>query len=133
MPLRTAAARVLDEWPAAARVDGIVWIGSASRPTLVSHLAHGLGRYLGKPVVGSLEPAPGVPAGRHDVNSAIRLASVVARLRPALTEAAAAGLPGRTVLLVDDLTESGWTLTVAARLLRQAGAAAVLPFVLAQG
>jgi phosphoribosylpyrophosphate synthetase len=39
-------------------------------------------------------------------------------------------LVGRTVLLVDDWTESGWTLTVAARLLRQAGAAAVYPFVL---
>jgi ATP-dependent DNA helicase RecQ len=31
---------------------------------------------------------------------------------------------------VDDYTDSGWTLTVAARLLRQAGAAAVYPFVL---
>jgi ATP-dependent DNA helicase RecQ len=31
---------------------------------------------------------------------------------------------------VDDWTESGWTLAVAARLLRQAGAAAVHPFVL---
>lgn len=132
VPLRTAAARVLDEWPAAAGVDGIVWVASATRPTLVSHLAHGLGRYLKKPVVGSIEPAPSVPAGRHDVNSAIRLASVASRLRPALSDAAAAGLPGRSVLLVDDYTDSGWTLTVAARLLRQAGAASVLPFVLAQ-
>nr|WP_143556630.1 DEAD/DEAH box helicase [Flavimobilis soli] len=131
-PLRTAAARVLDDWAEAKGVDGIVWVASASRPVLVSHLAHGLGRYLGKPVVGSIEPAPGVPAGRRDVNSAIRLAGVVQRLRPALSEAAAAGLPGRSVLLVDDLTDSGWTLTVAARMLRQAGAARVLPFVLAQ-
>jgi ATP-dependent DNA helicase RecQ len=37
------------------------------------------------------------------------------------------------VLLVDDRTDSGWTLTVAARLLRQAGASAVLPFVLGVG
>jgi ATP-dependent DNA helicase RecQ len=35
------------------------------------------------------------------------------------------------VLLVDDWTESGWTLTVASRLLRRAGARAVHPFVLA--
>jgi ATP-dependent DNA helicase RecQ len=41
---------------------------------------------------------------------------------------AAAGGP---VLLIDDRIESGWTMTVAARLLRQAGAAAVLPLVLA--
>ena len=35
------------------------------------------------------------------------------------------------VLLVDDQISSGWTMTVAARLLRRAGATAVLPLVLA--
>ena len=35
------------------------------------------------------------------------------------------------VLLVDDLTDTGWTLTMAARVLRAAGATDVLPFALA--
>jgi ATP-dependent DNA helicase RecQ len=35
------------------------------------------------------------------------------------------------VLLVDDVVATGWTMTVAARLLREAGAPAVLPFALA--
>jgi ATP-dependent DNA helicase RecQ len=35
------------------------------------------------------------------------------------------------VLLVDDLASSRWTLTVAAQVLRHAGAPGVLPFVLA--
>jgi ATP-dependent DNA helicase RecQ len=35
------------------------------------------------------------------------------------------------VLLVDDLVDSRWTMTVAARALRLAGAAGVLPFALA--
>jgi len=35
------------------------------------------------------------------------------------------------VLVVDDRIETGWTMTVAARLLREAGARAVLPLVLA--
>ena len=35
------------------------------------------------------------------------------------------------VLLVDDLVDSRWTLTVAGRELRRAGADAVLPFALA--
>jgi ATP-dependent DNA helicase RecQ len=35
------------------------------------------------------------------------------------------------VLLVDDLTDTGWTMTVATALLRDAGAAAVLPLALA--
>ena len=39
--------------------------------------------------------------------------------------------PGAPVLLVDDLVVTGWTLTLAARALRQAGAVAVHPLVLA--
>ena len=35
------------------------------------------------------------------------------------------------VLLVDDLADSRWTMTVAGRELRRSGASAVLPFVLA--
>ncbi len=38
---------------------------------------------------------------------------------------------GGPVLLVDDRIETGWTMTVAAKLLREAGAAAVLPLALA--
>jgi ATP-dependent DNA helicase RecQ len=33
--------------------------------------------------------------------------------------------------VVDDRIETGWTMTVAARLLREAGATAALPFALA--
>lgn len=36
------------------------------------------------------------------------------------------------VLLVDDYIDSRWTMTVAAKVLREAGASAVLPFALAQ-
>jgi ATP-dependent DNA helicase RecQ len=35
------------------------------------------------------------------------------------------------VLLVDDLADSGWTMTLAGRALRRAGAAGVLPLTLA--
>ena len=37
-----------------------------------------------------------------------------------------------TVLLVDDLVDSRWSLAEAARVLREAGAQGVLPLVLAQ-
>ncbi len=156
--LRRAAARVLDDWaelyesapqpdpgtgaeddspdgtaPAERRllVDGVVAVRSATRPRLTFHLANGLASYLGKPLIGAVGPVPGrEEPGRHDVNSATRLAGVAGRLQLELSDAARAGLAGRRVLLVDDYTESGWTLTVAARLLRRAGAAAVHPFVL---
>ena len=38
---------------------------------------------------------------------------------------------GAPMLLVDDLVDSRWSLTVAGRLLRRAGSGPVLPFVLA--
>ncbi|MHB1064996.1 MAG: phosphoribosyltransferase family protein, partial [Georgenia sp.] len=114
-----------------AGVDGVVLLRSATRPQLVQHLAQGVGHLLRVPIVGAVTYDPTRPPGRHDVNSAQRLAAVTARLRLDLGDAAR-GLPGRTVVLVDDFTDSGWTLVVAARLLRRAGAAAVHPFVLAQ-
>ena len=40
-------------------------------------------------------------------------------------------VPEGAVLLVDDVVDSGWTLTIIAALLRQAGCAAVWPFALA--
>lgn len=129
--LRRPVVEVLDAWQP--RVDGVVVVASDTRPTLVEHLAGGVARHLGVPVVGAVRPDTSLPPGRHDVNSAQRLAGVTRRLHLDLSPAAAAGLAGRSVLLVDDRYDSGWTVTVAARLLRQAGAAEVLPFVLAVG
>jgi ATP-dependent DNA helicase RecQ len=69
----------------------------------------------------------GEPGG----NSAFRLAGVWGRLAlDAQQHRTVSALTG-PVLLVDDLASSRWTLTVAAQVLRQAGAPAVLPFVLA--
>jgi ATP-dependent DNA helicase RecQ len=60
-------------------------------------------------------------------NSAHRLANVWGAL-----EAEAGPLPAGPVLLLADLYDSGWTMTVAASVLRRAGASAVLPFALAR-
>ena len=131
--LRKPVLDVLGAWPLDPAPAGVVFVESASRPELVQHLAQGVARQLGIPVVGSVRPDPEHGRGRHDVNSAQRLAGVAKRLELDLSEQSAAGLPGRAVLLVDDRTDSGWTLTVAARLLRRAGASAVYPFVLGIG
>ncbi|GAA5518721.1 ATP-dependent RNA helicase RhlE [Demequina sediminis] len=140
-PLRTAAVRALTDWDELwgdddgerrPRVDGVIAVRSTTRPRLVEHLAGGLAGWLGVPLVGTVGPVPGrEEPDRHDVNSAIRLAGVARRLALELSPAAAHGLAGRAVLIVDDATDSGWTLTVAARLVRRAGAGAVHPFVLA--
>ncbi|NKX49678.1 recombinase RecQ, partial [Arthrobacter deserti] len=94
-------------------------------------LARGLSEIGRLPYLGALALADGGPKGGPGGNSAFRLADVWNRF--AVPEGGAgwfAGHPG-PVLLVDDLADSRWTLTVAGRTLRAAGAAGVLPFALA--
>jgi ATP-dependent DNA helicase RecQ len=129
--LLRACVPVLAEWGWAQRPVGVVAVPSRSRPTLVGSLAAGLSEMGRLPLLGSLDLAHGGPTGEPGGNSAFRLAGVWERLvvGPELA-AALAGVDG-PVLLVDDLVSSRWTLTVAGRALRLAGAAGVLPFALA--
>jgi len=127
--LRHAAVQVLDDWARDLGLDGIVAMASASRPVLVAHLADGLARYTGLPLVTSFRLRPGAGPTRSDVNSAHRLAAVADRF----TLPEEPSVAGRRLLLVDDRVRSGWTLAVASRMLRRAGAEAVHPFVLASG
>ncbi|WP_225830327.1 RecQ family ATP-dependent DNA helicase [Streptomyces sp. NK08204] len=117
---------------AVARPVGVVAMPSRSHPRLVASLAEGLARVGRLPLLGGL--AYTAQAGEHAAhrsNSAQRLRALAASFTvPDDLADALAGNPG-PVLLVDDYTESGWTLAVAARLLRQAGADQVLPLVLA--
>ncbi|WP_404868710.1 RecQ family ATP-dependent DNA helicase [Kitasatospora griseola] len=110
---------------------GVVALESSTRPQLLSDLAGGLASIGRMPLLGRVQYATGEPPHGPRSNSAQRLRSVAGALvlSPGLADALAAA-PG-PVLLVDDLVDSGWTLTVAAHLLRQAGATAVLPLVLA--
>jgi ATP-dependent DNA helicase RecQ len=117
-------------WSGAGRPVGIVTIASRTRPHLVASLADGISEIGRLPIAGSVER---VRDDGHTgpSNSAWRLRSVYEAfdLGPQLRERLAE-CPG-PVLLVDDLVDSGWTMTVVARQLRQAGAPAVLPLVLA--
>ncbi|AJT42117.1 RecQ family ATP-dependent DNA helicase [Psychromicrobium lacuslunae] len=117
-------------WSGAGRPAAVVVIPSRSKPHLVSSLGQGIAHIGQLPYAGELSLGHGGPTGARGGNSAYRLAGVWERLvvSPELT----AQISGKTVLLIDDLVDSRWTLTVAARALRQAGATAVLPMVLAQ-
>ena len=111
------------EW--AERPVAIVHVESATRPQLVADLAAGLARVMQLPVVGTWAIAdPSVAPGRGATNSAQRVAAVTRRYE------LRADVPAGPVLLVDDLVVTGWTLTVAAVALREAGASAVLPVAL---
>jgi ATP-dependent DNA helicase RecQ len=130
--LLRACARVLGSWDWKERPGAVVAMPSRRRPQLVSGLAQGLARLGRLPYLGELSLQHGGPTGQPGGNSAFRLAAVWDRivvgpeLRDRLAEAGSA-----PVLLVDDLADSRWTMTVAGRELRRAGAAAVLPFALA--
>lgn len=115
-----------------ARPVGIVAMPSRSRPQLVGSLAEGLARVGRLPLLGSLAyTAQAGEYGVHRSNSAQRLRALAASFAvPDELAAALAANPG-PVLLVDDYADSGWSLAVGARLLRQSGADQVLPLTLA--
>ena len=121
-----ACVRVLADWGWEERPVAVVAMPSRSHPLLVDSLARGLADVGRLPYVGALSFANGGPTGQPGGNSAFRLAGLWDRFSADGLE-----IPAGPVLLVDDQADSRWTLTVAARALRRAGAAAVLPFVLA--
>ncbi len=127
-----ACVAVLAAWGWQTRPGGIVSVASRRRPLLVASVAEHLARVGRLPLLGSLEVRHGGSTGSPGGNSAFRLAGVWDRLAVPEELAEALGRSGRApVLLVDDLVDSRWTMTVAGRELRRAGAAGVLPFALA--
>ncbi len=128
-PLVDAVIEVLGDWHPSwpTRPTGIVHVESARRPQLTRELADGLARYLKLPIVGRWGIVdPGVAPCQGAANSAQRVAAVARRFDLQIE----VPLDGGPVLLVDDLLATGWTLTLAARALRTAGAGPVLPLTL---
>jgi len=122
-----ACVRVLADWDWAERPAAVVSVPSRRHPQLVRSVAEGLASAGRLPYLGELAMANGGSSGEAGGNSAYRLGGVWERFAADTLDLP----PGSPVLLVDDLVDSRWTLTVAGRALRRAGASAVLPFVLA--
>ncbi|MFI7139351.1 RecQ family ATP-dependent DNA helicase [Streptomyces massasporeus] len=112
------------------RPAGVVTVASRTRPHLINSLGARIAEIGRLPLLGAVEYTGDAFSGSRS-NSAQRLKAldgalaVPPSLASALTEAQG------PVLLVDDYTETGWTLAVAARMLRRSGAQGVLPLVLA--
>ena len=132
VPLQLAGAclQVLREWDWDERPAAVAWVPGLSRPRLVAALGEGLARAGRLRVLGPLGLAPGA-APLPRANSTFRVRDLWTRFH--VTPQQEAVLPGLSgpVLLVDDMVDSRWTMTVAGRLLKRAGARAVLPFALA--
>ncbi len=125
-----AVVQVLAGWDWAQRPAAVVTMPSRTRPAMIGDLGKRIaatGRLL---YLGGLGYAGEGPSGRQH-NSAQRLAALWHTLTVLDTVRAALAAPDGPVLLVDDRIDTGWTMTVAAKLLRECGAPAVLPFALA--
>ncbi|MER5649906.1 RecQ family ATP-dependent DNA helicase [Streptosporangium sp. NPDC002524] len=124
-----AVIKVLSSWEWAQRPVGVVAVPSSGRPQLVRSLAERLAQVGRLSYLGDLGYRSG-PPGRQ-FNSAQRVQAIRGTLAmPAALGPAVAGAGG-PVLLVDDLVDTGWTMTLGAAMLRHAGAPAVLPLALA--
>jgi len=125
-----ALVSVLAAWDWPQRPAGLVTLPSRTRPQLITSLGGRIAAIGRLPLLGSLRYT-GAGPGPRQFNSPQRLQAVWRELAlpgPARDAVAGAGGP---VLVIDDQIDSGWTMTVAAKLLREAGAPAVLPLVLA--
>ena len=126
-----ACVAVLRDWPWESRPLGVVAMPSRSRPQLIDSLARRIAQIGRLADLGTLAYAGDGPSGEPGGNSAFRLAGVWDRIVvPRDVVTALADVGDGPVLLVDDLADSRWTVTVAGRALRHAGAVQVLPFVL---
>jgi len=115
-----------NRWADAAPVAWVTCIPSTRHPNLVPDFAARLAAALGVPFRAVIkksretEPQKNMENRFHQCNN----------LDGAFTVYPEAGTED-AVLLVDDVVDSAWTLTLAAALLREAGTAAVYPFALA--
>lgn len=126
--LLQAAVRVLAEWEWQRRPEVVVSMPSRRHPILVRSLAERIAEIGRLPYAGELAWTEGGPRSSPESNSAFRLAGLIGRFT--VPESVAAESDAAAVLLVDDEIVSRWTMTVAARELRRAGADVVFPLAL---
>ena len=124
-----AVVQVLSAWDWRERPVAVVNVPSTSRPLLVRGFAERLAQVGRLTYLGELGYRDGSPGKQF--NSAKRVRAVRATLAMPKEVGAAIAACGGPVLLIDDRIDTGWTMTLAAALVRHAGAPAVLPLALA--
>lgn len=122
-----AAEMIRERWPEVAAVRWVTCVPSLRHPDLVPDFSRRLAGALGVPFspdvrkVRETQPQKEMENRYHqckNLDGAFEVRAQCARF-------------AEPVLLVDDVTDSGWTLSVVAALLRQAGSGAVFPLALA--
>ena len=124
--LVAASAALIEEWSPQPSLTWITCIPSSRHSALVPEFARRLAHTLGLPFSASLIRTDERPAQKEMANSIQQALNVDGSL-----DVVEDGLLQGPVLLVDDMVDSRWTLTVASWLLRDRGCQEVWPFALA--
>lgn len=124
--LVTAMAEMIHErWHPDPKPTWVTCIPSRNHPTLVPDFSKRLAQALGLPFYDAISKVRDNQQQKLQQNRFHQCRNLDGVF------AVAAGIPAGPVLLVDDIVDSGWTLTIAAALLRQAGCDNVWPIALA--
>jgi ATP-dependent DNA helicase RecQ len=129
--LADAVVKVLAAWDWSQRPAAIVTMPSRTRPVLITSLGQRIAQLGRLSYLGSLGYASPDGPGSRRHNSAQRLGSLWHALTVPDDLREALSRPAGPLLLIDDRIETGWSMTVAAKQLREAGAPAVLPLAFA--
>lgn len=116
---------IRERWKPDPRPRWVTCIPSRNHPELVPDFARRLAHKLGLPFVGAVAKVRDNPPQKLQENSFHQCRNL-----DGVFEVTDAARP-EPVLLVDDMVDSRWTLTVVAALLRRAGSPAVHPLALA--
>ncbi len=125
--LLDACVTLIREWNPRPFPTWVTALPSLRHPTLVPDFAHRLADALGLPFAMVLAKTDARPEQKTMANSIQQARNIDGSL--ALV---AARIPDGSVLLVDDMVDSRWTMTVAAWLLGTHGCTTVWPLALAQ-
>ncbi len=123
-----AVVEVLRMWGWSRRPTVVMAIPSHRRPLLVTSLAERLSAVGHLPLLGYLD-RPRWPEHASRTNGAQRVRALIDSF--SVSPEQRSRLDGAAVLLVDDYVDTGWTMALAGRELRLAGAEEVLPMALA--
>jgi len=122
-----ASARLIRErWQPAPFPEWVTAIPSRRHPRLVYDFASRLAESLGVTFVAALVRTTEAPEQKLMANSSMQARNVAGTLDTIEQ------VPAGVVLLVDDIIDSGWTLTLAGWLLREKGSGVVHPFTIAR-
>ena len=124
--VKASADLIINSWNPGPFPEWITAIPSLKRPDLVPDFALRLANYLNIPFEMVLERTTDVPEQKTMQNSSMQAGNVLKSLTINKK------VCNKPVLLVDDIMDSRWTLTLAGRLLKQSGSGDVFPFTLAK-